>query len=498
MKTKSQTAICLAAIALSIAAVTITKCNIPQPSPIMDALQPSTLIGKPLEYNNPISPVVFCADPTGVEFDGRLYIYGTNDHQQYQNADKNGYEKIKSLVCFSTADMVNWEYHGIINTEKIAPWIMNSWAPSIIERKEADSLTHYYLYFSNSGLGVGVITATHPLGPWTDAKGTNVVQQQMPEIGDCPAPFDPGICIGADGVPYLAFGGGVAKDCTNALPGVARIARLKPDMVTVDEVAVIDAPYFFEASELNYIDGEYIYTLNNNWFPRDQKPWPDTSIAMPSVCSMAYMKTRTPMDRHSWQYGGEYFPNPGTVGMPFSNNHTHFMKYKGQYWMLYHAMHLQDSLRITGGFRNLMVDKLNYDEQANAPQLTQPTLKGVDPIDTFSPYQKVRGTVMSHAAQVWFQNDQSPDSIATVSQAPGAWTALRNVSFGDGAKWITATIDGQGYIEVRAGSLDSPAIAFLTPSCGKVGLISQPKGNADLFFIFSKEGIVLHDWEMGE
>ena len=27
---------------------------------------------------NPISPSIFCADPTAVEYDGRLYVYGTN------------------------------------------------------------------------------------------------------------------------------------------------------------------------------------------------------------------------------------------------------------------------------------------------------------------------------------------------------------------------------------------------------------------------------------
>lgn len=32
---------------------------------------------------NPISPSIFCADPTCVEYNGRLYVYGTNDHQQY-------------------------------------------------------------------------------------------------------------------------------------------------------------------------------------------------------------------------------------------------------------------------------------------------------------------------------------------------------------------------------------------------------------------------------
>jgi len=64
---------------------------------------------------NPISPNVFCADPTGVEYNGRLYIYGTNDHQQYEavgDDGKNDYVHIKSIVMLSTDDMVNWEYHG--------------------------------------------------------------------------------------------------------------------------------------------------------------------------------------------------------------------------------------------------------------------------------------------------------------------------------------------------------------------------------------------------
>ena len=32
---------------------------------------------------NPISPCVFCADPTAIDYKGRLYVYGTNDHQQF-------------------------------------------------------------------------------------------------------------------------------------------------------------------------------------------------------------------------------------------------------------------------------------------------------------------------------------------------------------------------------------------------------------------------------
>lgn len=65
---------------------------------------------KDTRFNNPISPDFFCADPTAVEYNGRLYVYGTNDHQQFEAAGPdvdNTYEKIKSLLVFSTEDMVN-------------------------------------------------------------------------------------------------------------------------------------------------------------------------------------------------------------------------------------------------------------------------------------------------------------------------------------------------------------------------------------------------------
>lgn len=115
---------------------------------------------------NPILDFQFCADPTAIEHDGRLYVYGTNDHQQYEaGTEKNSYEKIKSLVMISTDDMVNWTYHGLIQVDEIAPWILASWAPSIISKKQADGTTLFSLYFSNSGWGVGVIQAKSPVGP---------------------------------------------------------------------------------------------------------------------------------------------------------------------------------------------------------------------------------------------------------------------------------------------------------------------------------------------
>lgn len=94
-------------------------------------------------------------------------MYCTNDHQQYDVVGRNGkntYQHIHSLTMVSSDDMVNWTYQS--NQCKGSGSLgMASWAPSIASRKEADGKTHFYLYYSNSGSGVGMLTATSPWGP---------------------------------------------------------------------------------------------------------------------------------------------------------------------------------------------------------------------------------------------------------------------------------------------------------------------------------------------
>src|ERR1039457_2599658 len=77
---------------------------------------------------NPLLDFIFTADPTAVEYDGRIYVYATNDHQQYEHVGKDGkntYEHIRTLVMMSSDDMVNWTYHGLINTAELSPWSQN-------------------------------------------------------------------------------------------------------------------------------------------------------------------------------------------------------------------------------------------------------------------------------------------------------------------------------------------------------------------------------------
>lgn len=142
--------------------------------------------------------------------------------------------------------------------------------------------------------------------------GEPLVYQNMPGLENCPAPFDPGVCIDENGVGWLAFGGGTPADGNTMHSKIPKIAKLGKDMLSFDsEFVSIDAPYFFEASELNYIDGVYYYTYCTDW--QDHKTgWKEyEGVKVPPACSMAYMTTKTPLDADSWECRGPYFYNAG-------------------------------------------------------------------------------------------------------------------------------------------------------------------------------------------
>ncbi len=385
---------------------------------------------KNLKFNNPISSEFFCADPTAVEYNGRLYVYGTNDHEQFEvkgSEVDNTYEQIKSLVVFSTDDMVNWTYHGEINVGEVAPWIINSWAPTITSRVEADGLTHFYLYFSNNGTGTGVITSTDPVGPWSDPLGEPLVSSSTPGLTDCPNPFDPGVVIDDNGVGWLAFGAGKASDGTDYMPGSVRIVQLGEDMVSfASDFVNIPAPYNFEASELNYINGTYVYTYNTDWSDHS-KQW-DYDCPAPSACSMVYMTTKTPLDPYSWEMRGECFMNPGTSGLEYCNNHTHMHKFKDKWYMFYHTLELKKGMGIKGSYRSLAVEEINVDENTVTIEKTGATNQGADSIINVNAYSVNSAASLNGTANISYDlSDRHNPTI--ISGGEGSWISVRDVEF---------------------------------------------------------------------
>lgn len=461
----------------------------------------SAFASKPEENANPMIANIFCADPTAVEYEGRLYVYGTNDHQQYEAVGSDGnntYDKIKSFVVLSTDDMVNWTYHGIIDVEAICPWLINSWAPSITSRVESDGKTHFYLYFSNNGLGVGVITAESPLGPWSDPLGEPLISSFTEGLTNCPNPFDPGVCIDDNGIGWLSFGGGIASTGSKAMPGSARIVQLGDDMISfASDFVEIPAPYLFEASELNYMNGTYVYTYNTSWDKRTD--WPYETIFRPSQCSMAYMTTATPLDSESWEYRAAYFKNPGDQGLEYSNNHTHLQKYSGKYYLFYHALFPQQALGIQGGFRSLCVNEISVNEETAEISEALGTKNGVQQIKNLDPYNVNQAETLFTASDITYVNSEENENMF-ISGKEGSWVYVSGAEFSKKTSGFAAKVKGKGRIEVYADGIDGEYIAAVEFDCGEftnvyTNDIKKIEGVHNLYFVLSGGDMLFDEWE---
>lgn len=433
---------------------------------------------KTATQTNPVSPFLFCADPTAVEHDGRLYVYGTNDHYQYVangGTGKNGYGAIKSLVVLSTDDMVNWTHHGIIDVGRLCgSWCAASWAPSVVSRTEDDGLTHFYLYFSNSGGGVGVLTATSPTGPWTSPLDHALISKSTPGVGNCSWPFDPGVAIDDDGTGWIAFGGGnVTAGGSELLRGNARIAQLGRDMISIEGSAVdVPAPYHFEANELNVMNGKLVLTYCSSWSERTEWPKYGSPLDAPTACSMCYMATDTPLDPSSWKYKGQYLKNPGAFGYPYSNNHTHLQKFGNAYYLFYHTQWLENALATgASGFRNIAVNRASVVERLQRVGEVKASNSGVSQLKKANPYAQRQAECFATSGGLDYANIFS-ERLASRNDshlnqvvgrlAAGMWTMVRGVDFGsDGAAQFAARLRGGGTLEVRLDRVDAAPVATL-------------------------------------
>jgi arabinoxylan arabinofuranohydrolase len=453
---------------------------------------------------NPLLDFMFTADPTAVEYNGRIYVYATNDHQQYEKVGKDGknsYEHIRTLVMMSSDDMVNWTYHGLINTAKLAPWSQNSWAPSITSRLEADGKTHFYLYYSNSGGGSAVLTSTSPVGPWSDPLGKNIVDRSVPGV-DVDAPFDPGVLIDGQGTGWLTFGGGTPK--TKYMPDNARIVKLGADMISLaSKIAKIPAPYFNEASDLNFINGTWVYSYCTDWGERPE--WPYSNIDKPTACNISYMTSKKPLDPDSWKYRDNYFKNTGDINVgPMTNNHTHIFKFKGTYYIAYHAMYLQDYFGTKGGFRNAGIEAIQVDEgnDVTIPMLNA-TFKGPAQLNPLNPFVFQQAeTTAGTSGQIEFETVGNPGNMVAKGKADKQCLMVRGADF---SKHIPskfeARVKGKGKIDIYVNNLKGTPLVSLVCDGKEWTTLSKKierkinKGVGNIYFVFNGEDFLFDEWK---
>jgi len=438
---------------------------------------------------NPISGSVFCADPTALDYEGRLYVYGSNDHQQFiKNGKKgdNGYGDIKSLVVFSTDDMVNWTFHGTIDVNKLcSSWgwqFAASWAPSAVWRKHPTSgKDEFFIYFANSAGSVGVLKGYSPIGPFTSPLSAPMINGNSSGVSPCKWCFDPGAVVDENGVGWISFGGGGHDQGdshgTNLQPDNACIAKLKTDMIHLDGRAVkIPAPYHFEANELNIINNRFVYTYCTHFGTHDQWNTYDKrgSYSAPGGGIMCYMVGDDPLAPQDWDYKGEYGPHPGTSG----NNHSHLHKFQGKYYHIYHSGALLEGMKSkgaisgAGGYRSICVNAATVNENTQTISRVSLNNTGVNSIKNLNPYDLQQAETMSCSGGVMYEDFKNVKANSSrsalgndaslnlyVKMAQNSWISVRKVDFGtEGAKSFMFRAKGSGKLEIRVNSISASSI----------------------------------------
>ncbi|TYQ18193.1 UNVERIFIED_CONTAM: arabinoxylan arabinofuranohydrolase [Acetivibrio alkalicellulosi] len=420
-------------------------------------------IVKEIGNSNPLMEHKLGADPYALVFDGRVYLYMSSDAYEYNNGRivDNSFSNLNKIHVISSADLVNWTDHGAIPVaganglnggRGIARWARGSWAPAAAH-KVIDGKDKFFLYFANTGAGIGVLTADSPIGPWTDPLGRALVTHNTAGMAGVTWLFDPSVLVDDDGRAYLYCGGGIPDDTNQesiANPGTGRVIRLGDDMIsTVGSAVTINAPYFFEAAEIHKYNGRYYYSYCINFAGTHPPQYPKGEIA--------YMVSDNPMG--PFTFVGTFLRNPSVFfGVGGNNHHTTF-NFRGQWYVAYHAQTV--SLAQTGagrGYRSPHINRLHINSDGTIRQV-QADFKGVSQLVNLDPYRRTEAETIAWSAGISTQDCQAPggpvynQNVTNINN--GDWIGVGNVDFGTiGAKVFRANVASTvgGNIEIRLGS----------------------------------------------
>jgi arabinoxylan arabinofuranohydrolase len=486
-----------------------TQTNAPAPAPTQSAASTpeptkgvifASSIKQALE-NNPLVTNSYTADPAVLEYNGRLYVYMTNDSQHYEKGEhkkSNTYGYIQSLHIISTDDMVNWTDHGTFqiaaaNTKKqeygVCKWAGCCWAPCAAY-KNIDGKDQFFIYFTNGGYQIGVVQADSPAGPFHDPIGKALLGPQSDNETTTGA-LDPSVFTDDDGTSYLCYGNETG----------ARIRKLADDMISFSEPEVeIDAPYFFEDSGINKIGDTYYFSYCSNWETRSEE------YADLGLCSIGYMTSKNPEGPYTFR--GDVLINCGNVFKLFGNNHHSITQFRGKYYMFYHTRVLEEKLGSELGFRSCHVNELTVNDDGTLAPVQQ-DLAGVSQIKDFDPYRTNLGITYSNCAGMlstrYLTDGSYMQAVSDPENYDYSWSLVKGVQFGtDGASNFTAhfkmTAGTTAQIKVYTDALGQNEIASadIVPDESGNATISVPVSKLtdkhDLYFAFKGDVLSFEDW----
>ena len=465
------------------------------------------IVYKKAENHNPVMVQRFGADPWAMVYRDRVYLYMTGDEPAVRDGEKpktNDYSNIVTLRILSSDDLVNWTDHGSVRAagrNGAAKWASNSWAPCAAW-KNIDGQDKFFLYFANSGGGIGVLTADSPTGPFTDPIGKPLISRATPTCASVTWLFDPAVMVDEDGSAYLYFGGGI-PDGKAADPGTARVVKLGEDMISLDGNPVpFNPPWLFEDSGINRFGDTYVYSYCSNF----NVPSMGSKQGFTSG-EIVYMTSDSPMGTFS--YAGRVLLNPGSFFGVGGNNHHCMFSFRDQWYITYHAATLDKAMGWNAGYRSVFIDRLELNEKG-LPAPSKGTYTGVAQLQAFDPYARVSAatavTMAGATTELAYAADKKAGtgSMAVTSTSSGGWIAVAGADFGsEGASSVRLLVRSEvpSRIEIIPDSAEGvPVVTLDIPVCTEDAVvraeIPEPlSGIHDLYFRFTERGTSLLEWQ---
>lgn len=448
------------------------------------------------QAQNPFVQTWYTSDPAPMVHGDRIYVYTGHDE------DGADFFWMQEWRVYSSADMVNWTDHGSPLALESFDWADDrAWAAQCIERNGK-----FYWYICahsrlSNGMAIGVAVADSPTGPFRDAIGKPLYDNGSWDH------IDPTVMIDDDGQAWLYWGN----------PRVYCL-KLNEDMVSADgDVMLLEmTEEGFGAPDMAKRDRNKKYKdcyTEGPWIMK--KPQMESAgkgkkeknggyyllYAAGGVPEhLAYSESPTPTG--PWTYKGIIMPEGGTGSF---TNHCGYERFKGHDYFFYHTGKLPGG----GGFgRSVAVEEFKFNADGTFPTIL-PTDKGVEPIGTLNPYQRVEAETMAFSKGVKSEwNDETGVYVSDIHNDD--YIKLQAVNFGRKVpRTFTASVASAlrgGSIDVRIDSIDGKLIARVdVPHTGGweawqtvvADLFSPVEGVHDLYFVFhGRKGVKLmnFDW----
>lgn len=432
---------------------------------------------------NPIIQTKFTADPAPLVYKDTVFLYTSHDED-----DAFGF-KMQNWLLYTSTDLVNWTDHGEVASLKDFKWVPydnGAWAPQCVARNGK-----FYLYCPMpNGVGIGVLVADSPYGPFKDPIGKPLIKNSTDDI-------DPTVLIDDDGQAYLYWGN----------PNLYYV-KLNEDMVSYSGEIIKDASIAKvkeQADRFHYQEGPWAFKRGKHYY-----------MAYASTCcpeGIGYAMSDSPAG--PWEYKGSIMDGDRRS----SGNHPGIIDYKGKSYVFGFNYAISKKLYSRHSERrSVCLAELTYNPDGTIQKLPFWSESGVKQLGTLNPYKRVEAETIAYSEGLktneavewendspWNKGQKIAERTFVSSINNGDYIKVRGADFSQGTSSIVVSVAPLygGKIEIHTDKIDGPLVGTIVIDASGEGdkwrTVTTPvksiKGVHDLFFVFyGKNDLFNFDW----